>query len=234
MNMTKHKLYNTMMLLICVTALTGCAPSPTSAPVQQLAAPPGITAAETVPQITLEPTGPEARKLLLIKGTIDGNQLTVSETQIIKGYPPNRFAGTEDLTIELMDTQNNVMQTVGMMDPRITHILDDNGGMYLREQADFVLVVPYIRGSTAFRIKANKPRLLPSKQARQKGITIEKLTLPPVPIRSIKLKPAFEQFCDDKQNDTDCDFIIRSKALPKTVQPLLPETDADAPETEGK
>lgn len=180
----------------------------------QLGAPPEITAPESIPKLDVSPTG----KIMIMKGTIEGKQMAIKETEVIQGYPPNQFFEDQDFQVELLDPQKKVIKTVGFKDPRVVRVIDGEGAVYIREKADFSIAVPYAIGSTNLRILPLKQTYMPSPDLIKRGVRPEQLKLPAEQIVQLEIKPLFQKFCIDKSGDADCDFLIRGK-LP-TIKPI--------------
>lgn len=194
---------------------------PSESVMAQGGAPPADMAPDTIPQVQLVPSSAAARKMVLLKGVIKGQDLRVIETQVIEGFGPNRFGEADDLQIELLAADNKTVQAVGIRDPRIVHVLEDGGEMFIREEAEFQVAVPYVSGGASLRITPKQHRFLPSREAQRRGITGEALRLPVRPLDKHELVPAFQKFCAVKGADQDCTAVLKGK-VPTFTPPVTP------------
>ncbi len=175
---------------------------------------PGLVEPEGLPDFRLALPSKEGQKIIILKGSIRGKNLTIEKSKVATGFLPNIYISKRnDFKIELTNKQGKVIDSVPMNDPRVVHDLEEGGEMFIRNDAEFQVAIPYKKGSTGLRVKPGIQRFIPPKQSLRRGIRPDSLSLPNQVMSKLNLKPAFKSFCLDKPDDDDCNFVLKGKKL---------------------
>ncbi|MCU0629921.1 MAG: hypothetical protein MUF37_02060 [Methanoregulaceae archaeon] len=130
---------------------------------------PPVTAAETK----------DMTKAIQVNYQYKDGKITTLSSRVMYGYPPNNIGGT-DIHVDLKGTNNNLIGSYGIEDPRILY---HEEGADLLEEVTFSVLVPFDTGASTITLKDGQTDTV---------------------LATTDVSPAVSSFCAMNPNDPQC------------------------------
>ncbi|HMQ94493.1 MAG TPA: hypothetical protein PKA33_14850 [Amaricoccus sp.] len=159
----------------------------------------------------LEATQEGSRPLVVMRGTIsDAGGVEIRETEIVVAPPSSsEQVGHSDraVLLELLGSDNEVLEALAIDDPRIVHELEGNGETYLVDRADFTATIPLEPDATEVRMQEVEIGTPPG-GAGEGGSEQGDMRMTMVPVANssarVELARALEAFCAENRDEAVC------------------------------